>query len=211
RTLDSFSPVRMGHHAEALVCGLLHAHGQLLIRELRMLRVVTGRHDATRGTHLDDVGAGANDLPHPLAHLIDSVDDRVGPTRMRDQQTLQVTVHVPSVGVAAGLAEYRNRDAHPGSGETARLHRGLDTKVDTATVANRGDPAVQQLLEIGFRREELHRERLLLNALQVHAVVLRVNVAIEQARGEQGIRRVDDGLAVDSRYFARDLADAAML
>src|SRR5690606_786260 len=93
----------------------------------------------------------------------------------------------------------------------ARLHRGLDTKVDTATVANRGDPAVQQLLEIGFRREELHRERLLLNALQVHAVVLRVNVAIEQARGEQGIRRVDDGLAVDSRDFARDLADAAML
>ena len=70
RVLDAVGALGVGHHEDARGRGLGHQHLQLVGPEVGMTRIVARREHAARRGHLDDVGAGPDELAHLEPHLV---------------------------------------------------------------------------------------------------------------------------------------------
>ena len=67
---------------------------------------------------------------------------------MVDEQRDVRTAGLPVVAVPAGLADHRDRDLHPRTGDEAAVDRLLDAEVGPARVADGGDSDVEGLAEV---------------------------------------------------------------
>ena len=148
--------VRLGvcHHPAAEAAGRLDQDVQLLLGEVGVAGIVPWREDSSRGRHLDDVCPHADQLPHLLPHLFDAVDDVAGYSGMGNEDPDVLARRHPTVTVAAGLADHRQRDLHVRPGDEAGLHRRLHAQVGGAGVADRGDPGGQRVAQVPLRRVE---------------------------------------------------------
>src|SRR6266567_1283583 len=97
--------------------------------------------------------------------------------------------------MAAGLAEHDDRDLETGTGCEAMIDGLLDPEIGATRVADRGDSGRQRPLEISGRLEELVRERTLDGSPEIDARNGDVRVAVEQARQDRPIAKVDLGVA----------------
>ena len=128
--------------------------------------------------------------------FLDAVDHAGWAPGVRHHETKVVAVDVPAVHVAAGLAEDRDGDHHPRTGDEPALDRGLDAEVGPAGVADGCHSGVEEASEHYRRLEELHRERPTLDAEQIHAIEDRVDVAVDEPGRDEHAADVDVLIAV---------------
>ena len=110
RTLRAFSAV--GVRGGLLSQGVRFVDDgvQFVLGELRDVRGIGQREDATGGADLDDVGAVLDVVPHRLASLFGAVDDALFRTTLVAEETGTHPVLV--VAMAAGQSNRVSRDQH---------------------------------------------------------------------------------------------------
>ena len=182
--LDAVGRLGVRHHRQAGRGRLGHQHGQFVGPVVGVLRAVPRRQHPAGRAHLDHVGARADDLPDPFAHLVGAVHDPGRAARVRHALDGGDPRRQPAVAVTRGLAQHRDRDAQLRALDQAVGDRPLHAEVRAAGVAHGGDPAVEGGPQVGRRLEELVRERPLQVAQEVDARAGHVHVAVDETRGQ---------------------------
>src|SRR5437867_3225977 len=106
------------------------------------------------GAQLDVVGARAQHFADPPAHGVDAVDARVRSVQGAVDEQLAAAGH-GGIGVAAGLAEDGDAEAHPRAGEEAVLHRVAPGSVDDAVGNQRNGRHARQRIALLLRSGEM--------------------------------------------------------
>ncbi len=204
--LDALRAVRMGHDPAVEIGGRAHDHVELVLCEMRVLRVVGGREEPAGGGDLDHVGAGPDHLAHLASHAVYTVAHTVGEAGVGQPAGRDATARQHLVVVSRGLAEHRDRHLHPRADEHAVPDRLAQTRVRAPGVADRRDPEPQRRQEVRRRlieavgeRPVLHRQLVVL----VHAGEMHVRV--EQPRHQRLARAVDTVVAVEPGAHLDDL------
>jgi hypothetical protein len=182
---DAVCRLCVGHDRQPGGGRLCHQRRQLVWPELGVLRAVARRQHATRRVHLDHVRPSADDLPHPLAHLLRPVHQPGRAAGMRRHQERHDSRRQPAVAVAAGLAQRADRDLQPWPVDEAILDGALHAEISSARVADCRDTAIQRCLQIARRLEELVREGALQPTYQIDPGNHHMYVTVEEA-GQQG-------------------------
>jgi hypothetical protein len=149
----------------------------------------------------------AHQRSHRATHLLGAVDDGVGQSGVALDEVHAVARDRPGVAMAAGLADHRQADLHPGSVDQPLVDGALDAQVGAAGVAHGGDPGAQRGLQVVDRLEEHVAERGVQVAQLVHVADHDVDVAVEEPRQQRLAAQVHPPVCVEP---ATDLHDPAV-
>ena len=129
RALDALRAVGVRHHPRPLVGGRPHDRVDLLLREVRLLRIVAGGEEASRRRDLDHVGPRPDHLADLADHAVHAVAHAARHAGILGAPDADRAAREPRVVVAAGHRQHRDADLHPRSGEHALFDRHLEAGV----------------------------------------------------------------------------------
>lgn len=177
-----------GDRAAAVPGQLLDDRTDLVLGQALVVWVVVGARHAARGTHLDDIGARAQQLADGEPHLVRGVGDLAHPGA-RVEAALG-----GEVGVAAGVTEDADRRVDARTCGEPLGHGRAVAGGQTAQVADRGDTRVEGGAQPLRGAEHLDRGVLLVAAHHLaRGLDTEVDVGVDEA-GEEGAASGVDGV-----------------
>jgi hypothetical protein len=118
--LDPVRAVRVGGHVAAVPGRFLHSGAHLCFAVLRDPRVRPRGEHGAGCDELDEIGAAAEQLPHPLAHLV----GRVGDTEAQVAREDDVRSDSGDLSAAARYRDVGAGHSHAGTQDGSVIDRG---------------------------------------------------------------------------------------
>ena len=157
--LDRPGPVGVRKHVCGDSAGDVDRGGQLLYGELRLVELVALGGGAPTGHHLDLVGPTPEHLPGGASHLVGPVRQDAFTRESAQPGKRPSRAPWARVAVASRLGDERSADQQSRPADESQPDRLLESPVEPARIAHRGEARLQGRLDLVSNPQGQHRGR----------------------------------------------------